>query len=212
MEAVGTESSRQFLDLCTKFRAFHSSETNLNLHLATTPLAVWAAIAAINKVLGGNSAPAVGVIAAYLITLSGEVSAAVFLPTAVCVTAIMIFSVYGARMSWTLLAILFCVGYFGQDLAHWGTGEATLQSSYQQDDDFWIQLLEHTYYLIPLVFDARLPAEDMRRTQQPFLDTATVGENRVRYVAITIGMIISVLWTVFVDTPMKKVVQQRKIL
>jgi hypothetical protein len=58
------------------------------------------------------------------------------------------------------------VGYFGQGVSHWATGEATFQSSYQQGEhgeeltvtaDFWSQLLEHTYYLIPLVIDALFP-------------------------------------------------------
>jgi hypothetical protein len=31
------------------------------------------------------------------------------------------------------------------------------QSSYQQDSDFWSLLTEHTYYLLPLVFESALP-------------------------------------------------------
>jgi hypothetical protein len=31
------------------------------------------------------------------------------------------------------------------------------QSSYQQDSDFWSLLTEHTYYLLPLVFESAMP-------------------------------------------------------
>lgn len=31
------------------------------------------------------------------------------------------------------------------------------QSSYQQEADFWSLLTEHTYYLLPLVFESAMP-------------------------------------------------------
>jgi len=192
--------TEQFLELCDKFRSFHATDTNVYLHLLTTPLAVWAAIATINKI-SGQSYPSVGIIAGYLVALSVEVSSAVFIPTAACVTAIVLLSVPGARASWLLLAVLFCVGYFGQDLAHWGTGEETFQSSYQQDNDFLLQLLEHTYYLIPLVFDACLLADNPKRTMQPLLDTRSIGgDDRLLSVSIGFGILVAVFWAFTVDS------------
>jgi len=60
-------------------------------------------------------------------------------------------------MSWAMHIGLFLIGYVGQELAHHATGEPTMQSSYQGDETFLSQLGEHTYYLVPLVFDAVMP-------------------------------------------------------
>mmetsp|Transcript_36931 Transcript_36931/g.42125 ORF Transcript_36931/g.42125 Transcript_36931/m.42125 type:complete len:217 (+) Transcript_36931:38-688(+) len=200
MVVVNDDVAEQFLELGDKFRAFHATKLNVYLHLLTTPLAVWAAIAAINKI-SGQSYLSIGIIAAYLVALSVEVSSAVFIPTAVCITAIVLLSAPGARVGWMLLTVLFCVGYFGQDLAHWGTGEETFQSSYQQENDFWLQLLEHTYYLIPLVFDACLSADSPKRTMRPLLDTRSIGgDDRLFSFSVGIGIVVAVLWNLTVDS------------
>merc|ERR1740121_352510 len=49
---------------------------------------------------------------------------------------------------------LLAVSYFGQDVAHWLTGEPTFQSSYMENAGWKALLLQHTYYLLPCVLDA----------------------------------------------------------
>lgn len=192
-----TINTDQFLELCNKFRAYHNTKINVDLHLITTPLAVWASISAITKLLKGNYSYSIGAMVSYLILLSIEISVGIFIPTAICVTVITILSiVFGHKLSWKTLIIAFCLGYFGQDLAHMYSGEETFQSSYQQDNDFWIQLLEHTYYLLPLVFDARLPIHDTKRIQKPIIviDNINANEHHFTYISISIGILVIIVW------------------
>ena len=53
---------------------------------------------------------------------------------------------------WASACIL--VGYVGQELAHYVCCEKTYQSEYQGQEGWMSLLLEHTYYLLPLVFDS----------------------------------------------------------
>ena len=55
-------------------------------------------------------------------------------------------------------SLMMAVGYFGQDLAHWMTGQATFQSTYIQKglEEVIRDMAEHTFYLLPLVLDACL--------------------------------------------------------
>jgi hypothetical protein len=52
------------------------------------------------------------------------------------------------------LCVLFAGAYFGQDLAHYISGDASYQSTYSGSDGFLSKLAEHTFFLLPLVFDA----------------------------------------------------------
>lgn len=42
-------------------------------------------------------------------------------------------------LSWMVHAVVFCLGYFGQELSHYVTGEQTFQSSYQAQR--WVSLV-----------------------------------------------------------------------
>lgn len=157
-----------FLVLGDKFRQYHSDPVNLGLHLLTTPLAVLAVFAALNKIVGFSNLT-FGVTFMYLTIMSSCLSPSVFAATAVCCCVICVGSASFARLGYAAIAAAFCVGYFGQDLSHFVTGEQTFQSTYQQDNDFVMQLAEHSYYLIPLVFDAMLGSAAPARVQAPLL-------------------------------------------
>ena len=122
----------------------------------------------------------------------------------VCMACMVVIAGVTRRLSWWMHGLLFCVGYFGQDLAHYCSGEPTMQSSYQQDDTFWEQLLEHTYYLIPLIFDALLPASSPARVQPPLLVPSTpIGRKGELVASLVAGGAASVLWAVSSTRPQK---------
>ena len=68
-------------------------------------------------------------------------------------------AVLAPTTSYLKAAVALAIGYFGQDVAHWITGETTYDSTYMSadarkennHDSFTAKLLEHTYYLLPLV-------------------------------------------------------------
>ena len=167
----------EFLELCDKFRAYHSDPVNLALHTITTPLAVAVVMSAMSKAsrtLGPKGVWVAAINAAYLLNMAMSMPPVIFGITAAVMLLLVWVSERATSLPWRAHALLFCVGYFGQDVSHWATGESTFQSSYQSGEngedltmtaDFWSQLLEHTYYLIPLVIDALFPlSSSLRRT------------------------------------------------
>ena len=172
-----------------------STPLNLGLHLLTTPLAVTISLSAVSKACG-NSWLICSLLAAYLMNMALSMPPFVFCTTVVSMSLMVLAAeLTRTRLSWRAHALLFCVGYFGQDLAHFCAGEATLQSTYQKDDDFWAQLLEHTYYLIPLVFDALLPESAPSRTQAALLSPKVpLGRQGELLASVATGGIASMLW------------------
>lgn len=180
-----------------RFASRLSTPLNISLHLLTTPLAVTISLSAISKACG-NSWLICSLLAAYLMNMALSMPPFVFCTTVACMS-LMVFvaELTRTRLSWRMHALLFCVGYFGQDLAHFCSGEATLQSTYQKDDDFWSQLLEHTYYLIPLVFDALLPESAPARTQAALLSPKVpLGRSGELLASVATGGLASLLWVV----------------
>mmetsp|Transcript_20091 Transcript_20091/g.42135 ORF Transcript_20091/g.42135 Transcript_20091/m.42135 type:complete len:668 (-) Transcript_20091:106-2109(-) len=149
-------SEAHFIDLSAKFRKFHSDPINVALHFFTTPLGVLAVLSLINKVLRGTTVTTIAMVI-YCVSLIDKLPPQLIAMTSLCVAGLTVASAQTMALGWLAHAGLFCVGYFGQDLSHFATGEATFQSSYQQDSDFWSLLTEHTYYLLPLVFESAMP-------------------------------------------------------
>lgn len=149
-------SEAHFIDLSAKFRKFHSDPINVALHFLTTPLGILAVLSVVNKVASGSTLTTVAMVV-YCASLIDKLPPQLIAMTSLFVAGLTVASQYTMHLGWLAHAGLFCVGYFGQDLSHFCTGEQTFQSSYQQDSDFWSLLAEHTYYLLPLVFESAMP-------------------------------------------------------
>ena len=154
-----------------RFRAFHSNGLNVALHLITTPSAIASTCAAVRFLLEAAAFPnddafvvwmCRSVLCAYGASLLSTVG---FRKHAGVVVATWVALVGVAWMSERLVAdghiasakdagILFAISYVGQELAHAMTREKTYQQSYMFDAGWTSTLLEHTYFLLPLCFDA----------------------------------------------------------
>jgi len=145
-----------FTALSAKFRKFHQDPTNIALHLLTTPLGVLSVISLVNKVTRGTGLVMLTTIV-YCISLVDKVPENILAYTSLAAGALAVFSTVTMHLGWLMHGAIFLLGYVGQEAAHYFTGEATFQSSYQQQTDFLSLLAEHTYYLLPLVFDSTLP-------------------------------------------------------
>uniref|UniRef100_A0A7S0Z2X0 phosphatidyl-N-methylethanolamine N-methyltransferase n=1 Tax=Hemiselmis tepida TaxID=464990 RepID=A0A7S0Z2X0_9CRYP len=152
-----TPAEAHFTALGDKFKSFHKDPVNIALHFVTTPLALVAAVSMVNKASRSSVLTMLATVA-YSISLTDK-----GIPPQNVVASTVMMGVIGVlaqktqALSWGVHAALFLTGYLGQELAHHATGEATMQSSYQGDETFLSQLAEHTYYLVPLVFDAVMP-------------------------------------------------------
>lgn len=133
------------------FHKFHRGTLNVALHLILTPIGIAGAAALVAKATSATAMTAVA--AVYGASLAAMVPFPLFVASAVVLAGIAV-AVAHMGLGWAAGVALVLVGYFGQDLAHWVTGEATYQSSYQKQDDFWSLLMQHTYYLLPLVLEA----------------------------------------------------------
>ena len=166
-----------------RFRAFHSNGLNVALHLITTPSAIASTCAAVRFLLLEAAAKVAfpnfddacvvwmcrSVLCAYGASLLSTVG---FRKHAGVVVATWVALVGVAWMSERLVAdghiasakdagILFAISYVGQELAHAMTREKTYQQSYMFDAGWTSTLLEHTYFLLPLCFDAAWHAKDV---------------------------------------------------
>ncbi len=166
-----------------RFRAFHSNGLNVALHLITTPSAIASTCAAVRFLLLEAAAAfpndddddafvvwmCRSVLCAYGASLLSTVG---FRKHAGVVVATWVALVGVAWMSERLVAdghiasakdagILFAISYVSQELAHAMTREKTYQQSYMFDAGWTSTLLEHTYFLLPLCFDAAWHAKDV---------------------------------------------------
>mmetsp|Transcript_11528 Transcript_11528/g.30008 ORF Transcript_11528/g.30008 Transcript_11528/m.30008 type:complete len:583 (+) Transcript_11528:60-1808(+) len=132
------------------FRKFHRGTLNVLLHAGLTPAGLLGGLGLVANAASAEVAAAVA--AVYAASLAFVLPIGLLVSSAVATAALAILTAQLA-LGWTASAALIAVSYFGQDLAHWLTGEATYQSSYQKADDFWALLMQHTYYLLPLVLD-----------------------------------------------------------
>jgi hypothetical protein len=147
-KANGQKPAGAFSELCRKFRPFHKNSLNVLLHLLTTPAGVLAIFLMVN-----NQPITMGASALYLLSLFFLV------PTRVWLRTSLVIGLINLAASWMQLTLfpslmLLAVSYFGQDLAHFVTNEPTFQGSYQNQSNFFELLMEHTFYLIPLVVDS----------------------------------------------------------
>lgn len=133
------------------FLKFHRGTLNVLLHAGLSPAGLLGGLGLIANAT--STEVAVGVAAVYAASLAFVLPAGLVVASGLATAGL---AVLAARLAlgWTASLGLIALSYFGQDLAHWVTGEATYQSSYQKSEDFWALLMQHTYYLLPLVLDA----------------------------------------------------------
>jgi hypothetical protein len=135
----------------TGFRKHHASTLNVVLHLGLTPLGLLAAAAALARATSPEVAS--GAAAAYAASLALAVPFPLFVASAAATAGLAALAA-SLALSYGACAALLAASYFGQDAAHWLTGESTYQSSYAAQQGFWALLAGHTYYLLPLALDA----------------------------------------------------------
>lgn len=144
------QSEGAFAALCKGFRPHHTSTLNVLLHLITSPLGIYAALAALNLATQGYAG---AVTAVYCLSLLPLLPLGIWAANSVAMAALA-FAAAALPLTYTAAGALLAVGYVGQELAHYVSGESTFQSTYQRKSNFLLLLLEHTYFLMPLCIDA----------------------------------------------------------
>ena len=137
--------------LLPEFHATHTQPLNVGLHLITTPMGLLGALGLTQALLGVQTMLTIA--AAYtLIT-------AVFVPlrTTLLTTlsmAVLVAAAFVWQPGWIAALVVLVIGWVAQELAHVFTGEQTLQSTYMNQQRWWVSLSEHTFFLLPLVLVA----------------------------------------------------------
>lgn len=143
--------------LSHEFRAYHGHPLNILLHLITTPAAIFAMAAILAYIVSANATWALA--AVWALSLAPTVPIRTWLLSTLVLAGIAHAAVAvadsGDAFPTGRMLGLFAAAYFGQDAAHWCTGEPTFQSSYLGQQEGWIYtFLAHTHHLIPLCIDA----------------------------------------------------------
>lgn len=156
--------------LADAFLATHRSRLNVGIHLVTTPLGVFAALALL-AAIAPPLAPAL--VLAYATTLLGRISRGLWATTGLVLAGLTAAALTWAP-GWPLAAALVAAAYAVQELAHILSGEPSLQSTYEGRRGWLKDLTAHTFYLLPLVLHAAV------RGEQP-VTTWLVPRNRVHF-------------------------------
>lgn len=141
-----------FAELCAGFRKCHSNPLNVALHVLTTPACIFAVYCLVNQYIEQDIVR--GVTALYCLSLLPWVPFAIFVLNTAVFAALCIGSSMVPCACAQLWSGVFVAAYILQEVSHWITGEITYQSTYQKKQNFFGLLLQHTYFLMPLVLDA----------------------------------------------------------
>lgn len=150
LRSVPSPKNDRWDELVEGFLPCHQSAASLWMHAVTTPLGLIGLLAFLGLV-----SPVLPVIVAIwmvvwlLERLPWHLSAATALLLAASVAAALVLP-----WGWWGALGAFVAGYFGQDAAHWLTGEPTFQSSYDDEHGWMGHFLEHGVFLVPLIIDA----------------------------------------------------------
>jgi len=143
-------------DVSQKFRKFHKNSFNCLLHLITTPLCILAIFWLVEPYF--SAFPIVFSLAWTAALLAFSVPLMFTLMSALTLAALCVIApMYSQSLATSIVA--FIVGYVGQELAHWSTGEGTYQDSYTGSGDFVSMFMEHCLFLLPLIWDAAYNCE-----------------------------------------------------
>mmetsp|Transcript_23062 Transcript_23062/g.37046 ORF Transcript_23062/g.37046 Transcript_23062/m.37046 type:complete len:592 (+) Transcript_23062:52-1827(+) len=133
-----------------KFRKCHTYSVNIGLHVITTPLGILGFLCLLNI---WSFYISVALTVVYIASLYTILPSKTFAKTSVASILILALSYF---MGWGIMGscVAMAASFIFQELAHIITGEVTYQSQYIGESDWMSQLVEHTYYLLPLVLDA----------------------------------------------------------
>merc|ERR1712137_344921 len=112
-----------FDKLANGFFETHKNPLNVALHLVTTPLALASALNLVNTVTGSCKVTQFTVLV-YVLSLFKTLPVALWFATSLASAAIGVTACF-VDLPWQYAAGLLAAGYFGQDVAHWITGEIT---------------------------------------------------------------------------------------
>ena len=150
LRSVPSPRNNRWDELVEGFLPCHQSAASLWMHAVTTPLGLIGLLAFLGLV-----SPVLPVIAAIwmvvwlLERLPGHLSAATALVLAASVAAALVLP-----WGWWGALGAFVAGSFGQDAAHWLTGEPAFQSSDDDEHGWMWHFLEQGVFLVPLIIDA----------------------------------------------------------
>ena len=184
--------------LADEFTLYHQNSFNVFLHMVTTPAGIWAALALITKAAhtldaktlnSPNSVPFVLIMLYYAI-LKQKLPKDLWVMNSMVMFALgTAAAVAQAEYSFLALGVTLAVSYFGQDVAHWLTGEKTYDSTYMTADaraangsassSFASKFMEHTVYLMPLVLHSAY------HCPEPILLSWMVPRNYVVFAKLT---------------------------
>ncbi len=133
--------------LRTEFLECHQKPLNVALHLLTTPLGIFSALALLHSC---SPFLTVLVVMVYLAWLAVSIPLGLTLMSAAALGALLV-GVHTIELATQFGFGLMVAAYLLQELAHKLTGEKTLQSGYMEKTSWLQHLLEHTLYLLPLV-------------------------------------------------------------
>lgn len=160
--------------ILAEFLSCHANGTNVALHLITTPMGLLGFLAAIWHF---SATAAIGTAVLYSLLLAWFVPIRVWTGTTLVLAALLGMTAV-LEPGIGLAAVLLIVGYVLQEIAHYVAGEHTLQSTYMHQRSWPAQLVEHTFYLLPLVL-----ASVKRATTSPF--ALVVPQRKVFYCKLT---------------------------
>ena len=151
----------EFEDLSRDFRKYHSNSLNVTLHLITTPIALLSLLRMVAHGMGAAWVTAICTL--YCMALLPRLPRPMWMANTACMAALGWAATSLVQWAHLSSALMLAVGYFGQDVVHWMTGEATFQSTYIKKglEGVIRDMAEHTFYLLPLVLDACLHLDQL---------------------------------------------------
>lgn len=148
--------------LANKFELFHKDPTNVFFHFLTTPIGLVGFLGLLLHYFLSRKYLAILSIC-YIVSLLPIVNFDVYIGS-LLLWGIIVFVALKLKLRPFYSIVFILIGYFGQDLSHYLTGEKTFQSSYTKSDyeidlnTGWLMtFLEHTYFLVPLCIHVVLP-------------------------------------------------------
>jgi len=162
-----TDATAAFLDRADAFLACHQRRLNVELHLLTTPVGLYATLVGLGLV--SPVLPAVvGLV--HVVSLLGRIPRGLWLATALVTAGLVAAATWLPVGPWWALGLL--VGAYAlQEAAHHLAGEPTFQSTYQGRAGWLGELAVHTWELLPLVL---LSA---KRRDLPFLSSLVARDH-----------------------------------
>ena len=134
-----------WVQLCQDFLRCHRRPLNVALHIVTTPLSLFGFLAIVNRI---QESGAIAVAVCYLVLVAFMVPRITFAATtAFCLALTALVVIVSPPLTIGIVALV--IGYFGQESAHWLTGENTLQSKYIKKQKWLRSLIQHTLLLVP---------------------------------------------------------------